>query len=182
MEVKKYWSDVHEAFLYSTQEVLRVNRDEGDLLSAKSRQEKGYKEYKYAWTIHFPRKSWLITRYPYYNHIIAALNRGKGPLYDRYSKVYKSGINSVPAYVAYSKGVKMGNFFLRNDINDEPFLYMPKYGGMGGNSKYATIPTAIGKDGRKYFQTNVSNDYFIFDILRNKNIEHNATLWYKKRS
>ena len=85
-------------------------------------------------------------------------------------------------YSAIKKGKKIGNFFLREDINGESFLFMPKYGGLNKRNSNNVIPTSIGKDGKKNYRLDVSNDYYIFDIAKNGNIINHAKLWYRKRS
>tara|TARA_R100000808_G_C2143901_1_gene151687 strand:+ start:1741 stop:2289 length:549 start_codon:yes stop_codon:yes gene_type:complete len=182
MEVQQYWSEIHNAYLTSHNTIERFKRDKDILKEEKEKAEKGYKQNIYVWSIHLQRTSWILLRNPYYSQTINALNRGKGPLYEKVIETYKGGINQVPFYSAIKKGKKIGNFFLREDINGESFLFMPKYGGLNKRNSNNVIPTSIGKDGKKNYRLDVSNDYYIFDIAKNGNIINHAKLWYRKRS
>ena len=118
---------------------------------------------------------------PYYNSTLAALKRGHGPIFDRISEIYVSE-SSVPLYSVLKEGRKIGNMFYREDINEENYLFMPKGGGLGNSHRKMQQPSSIGKDGKKNWSLDVSNDYYFFDLHKNGNIIEGSRVWYKKRS
>jgi len=181
IDVETYWSDVHNCSLTTTITAERFKRDKDLLKKESDNAEQGYKQYKYVWSVHFPRTSWIILRNSYYHTAINALKRGKGPLYEKYFKAYKSGPTNVPFCYVMKNGKKIGNFFLREDINGEEFLFMPKNGGTHSSILHS-LPVSIGRDGKKYWKSSVSNDYYLFDLHSNGNIKPKSKLWYRKRS
>jgi len=180
-EVITQWSEIHNCRLTSTITIERFKRDKDLLKQEAEKAEQGYKQYKYVWSVHFPRVSWIILRNSYYNTAMSALKRGKGPLYEKYSKVYQSGKSSVPFCYVMKEGKKIGNLFLREDINEDKFLFMPKHGGVH-KSILHSLPSSIGRDGKKNWKSSISNDYYIFDLQQNGNIKPKTQLWYRKRS
>ena len=181
MELKSTWSEVHNCKLQSTTTIERFKRDKDILSREKESAGKGYKQYSYVWSVHFPRASWIVLRNSYYRSAINALNRGKGPLYEKSIETYNNGITSVPFYYAMKGGKKIGNLFLREDTNGDKFLFMPKNGGLNKKLLHS-LPVSIGRDGRKNWKSDVSNDYYIFDLNKSGNIKPKANLWYRKRS
>ena len=180
-EVETQWSEIHNCSLTSTITIDRFKRDKDLLKQEAEKAEQGYKQYKYVWSVHFPRVSWIILRNSYYNTAMSALKRGNGPLYEKYSKAYKSGESNVPFCYVMKAGKKIGNLFLREDVNEDKFLFMPKHGGVH-KSILHSLPSSIGRDGKKNWKSNISNDYYIFDLQQNGNIKPKTQLWYRKRS
>tara|TARA_B100000214_G_scaffold178994_1_gene128855 strand:- start:544 stop:1092 length:549 start_codon:yes stop_codon:yes gene_type:complete len=179
--LKQSYSEEHETMLFSMNTIAKIPRDSQSLKQEKSNAEQGYKPSKFAWTIHFPRVSWLLMKNPYYNSTVAALKRGRGPIFDKMSITYTSD-SQVPYYSVLKEGNKIGNFFYRKDINDSSYLYMPRGGALATRSMNKRIPSSIGRDGKKNFRIDVSNDYYIFDMYKNGNIMEESRLWYRKRS
>jgi len=179
--LKSHFSEVHNTTLWSLNSVSRLTREKDILKKEKETSLKGYSSCKFAWTVHFPRASWLIMKNPYYNSTLAALKRGHGPIFDRISEIYVSE-SSVPLYSVLKEGRKIGNMFYREDINEENYLFMPKGGGLGNSHRKMQQPSSIGKDGKKNWSLDVSNDYYFFDLHKNGNIIEGSRVWYKKRS
>ena len=179
--LKSHWSAIHDAYLTSHIKIARFKRDKDMLKREKENASQGYKQHKYVWSIHFPRSSWIVLRNSYYMAAINALKRKKGPLYEQYHEVYSTGSHQIPFYCVFKEGKKIGNFFLRKDIHEEDFLFMPLFGALN-KSNWTKVPVSMGRDGKKNYRNNVSNDYYIFDLHKNGNIKPDSRLWYKKRS